>query len=207
MEMKKCYIIEGNIGCGKTTLIRYLKGIKEYEVIEEPVDRWIEIKGDSKNLLQSFYEDPKRYGYLFQTMVFKTRLESIDKPQEKDIRFCERSIFTDKYIFGKLCIENGTMNELEKNCYNFWFNWLEEKFRPKPDGIIYLQCSPEKCLERISKRGREEESKIPIDYLKELHKNHEDWFSTWKETPVLIINNEEDDNFDKVLDKINQFIK
>ena len=37
---KKWYIIEGNIGCGKTTLIRQLKSRDDFEVIEEPVEVW-----------------------------------------------------------------------------------------------------------------------------------------------------------------------
>ncbi len=208
---KKCFIIEGNIGCGKTTLINYLKRFDDFEVIEEPVDRWVSIKGsDGKNLLQEFYEEPVRYAYLFQTMVFKTRLQSIDKPQEKSVRFCERSIWTDKYVFGKACMENMTMNILEQNCYNFWFSWLEEKFRPKPNGIIYLRCTPEKCMERIKRRGREEESNIPMTYLTQIHNKHEEWFNDWNSNPsnppALVINNDEDDNFENVLKQIDQFI-
>ena len=107
---KKWYIIEGNIGSGKTTLINILKNFNNFEVIEEPVNLWLNLKGDdNKNILQEFYDDPERYAYIFQTMVFKTRLNSIDHPQDKDIRFSERSIWTDKYVFGISCIESKKM--------------------------------------------------------------------------------------------------
>ncbi len=207
MADKKWFIIEGNIGSGKTTLINKLKEKNIYEVIEEPVDVWLSITGDdNKNLLGLFYEDPQRYAYLFQTMVFKTRLQSLDKPQEKDIRFSERSIWTDKFVFGISCIESGKMNKLEKNCYNTWFDWLEEKFNPTPDGIIYVQTSPEKCLERIKSRHRLEEDSIPIDYLKELHDRHNNWIYNWTKTPVLIINNEEDNQWTNILQQVNNFV-
>lgn len=205
---KKWFIVEGNIGSGKTTLINILKNNDSYEVIEEPVKLWLELKGDdNKNILQEFYEDPNRYSYIFQTMVFKTRLNSIDHPQEKDIRFSERSIWTDKYVFGKSCIESHKMNSLEASCYNFWFDWLEEKFNPQPDGIIYIKTSPQKCMERIEKRGRVEESTIPLSYLEELDYRHNQWLENWTKTPVLIINNEEDNNWQEILNEITNFIK
>jgi len=203
----KWFIIEGNIGSGKTTLINKLKSNNNYEVIEEPVSTWLSIKGDNdKNLLGLFYEDPTRYAYLFQTMVFKTRLQSLDHPQVKPFRFSERSVWTDKYVFGISCIESGKMNNLEKNCYYTWFDWLEEKFNPKPDGIIYVKTSPEKCLERIKHRHRSEEDSIPLDYLKELDDRHNNWILNWDKTPVLVIDNEEDNQWNKILDNVQNFI-
>ena len=207
MSQNKWYIVEGNIGSGKTTLLEKLNDNEHFEVIREPVNLWLNIKGsDGKNLLQEFYEEPERYAYLFQTMVFKTRLESLDYQQTKPIRFSERSIWTDRYVFGKSCVDSNKMNKLETNCYQFWFNWLEDKFWKKPDGIIYLRASPEKCMERMKERARNEESSVPLDYLKELHDYHENWLSKWTTTPVLIVDNENDNDWNTVLDQVNQFI-
>jgi deoxyadenosine/deoxycytidine kinase len=204
---KKWYIIEGNIGSGKSTLLQYLEKLDQVEVIPEPVDMWINIKdSQGKNLLDHFYSDMERYSYMFQAMVFKTRIQSTDVPQEKNIRFSERSIWTDRYVFGKQCIEDNKMNSIEKECYHFWFDWLENKFKPKPDGIIYVRCSPEKCMERIHKRGRSEENNIPLDYLKKLHNSHEEWLQNWKETPVIILDNEKDGDWDTLINNINQYI-
>jgi thymidylate kinase len=204
---KKWYIIEGNIGSGKSTLLQYLEKLDQVEVIPEPVDMWINIKdSEGKNLLDHFYSDMERYSYMFQAMVFKTRIQSTDVPQEKNIRFSERSIWTDRYVFGKLCIEDNKMNSIEKECYHFWFDWLENKFKSKPDGIIYVRCSPEKCMERIHKRGRSEENNIPLDYLKKLHNSHEEWLQNWKETPVIILDNEKDDDWNTLINNVNQYI-
>jgi len=203
----KWYIVEGNIGSGKSTLLQLLKEQNKYEVIPEPVDTWLSIQGtDGRNLLQEFYEEPTRYAYLFQTMVFKTRLESLDKQQVKPYRFSERSIWTDRFVFGRSCIENKKMNQLEVNSYHFWFDWLEEKFFNKPDGIIYLRCSPEKCYERMNKRNRSEESSVPLSYLKELHNLHDEWILNEKRVPVLMIDNENDDDWTNIMDQINNFI-
>jgi len=203
---KKWFIIEGNIGSGKSTLLKKLNELPNTEIIQEPVDKWLEIKdNNNKNLLDYFYTDMERNSYMFQTMVFKTRVESLDKPQEKDIRFSERSIWTDRYVFGKMCLEDEKMNSIETSCYKYWFDFLENKFNPNPTGIIYIRCSPEKCLERINNRGRNEETKIKLEYLQKLHNYHEEWFDNWKKTPILIIDNEEDNNWDNVINKINKF--
>jgi deoxyadenosine/deoxycytidine kinase len=212
MNQNKWFIIEGNIGCGKSTLIQKLGENELNEVIPEPVDMWLNIKGnDGKNLLQEFYDNPTRYSYLFQSIVFKTRLQVLDKPQEKTFRFSERSLWTDRYVFGKACMESNLMNELEKNSYLSWFDWLENKFYSgthcrKPDGIIYLQCSPNKCLERMMNRARNEEVGVSLDYLTTLHENHENWFKNWDKTPLLVIDNNQDNNWNDMLNKINNFI-
>lgn len=206
MQQNKWFIIEGNIGSGKTTLLEKLNENINYEVIKEPVDLWQNIKGDNnKNILQSFYEDPKRYAYLFQTIVFKTRLQSLDHPQIKPVRFSERSIWTDRNVFGKLCINMGNMNELEKNAYYSWFNWLEDKFFRKPDGIIYVYATPTTCNKRMKERNRVEESEVPLEYLKETHKYHEEWLQN--KHNVFIINNDDNDNWDEKIKQIEVYIK
>ncbi len=208
MAQNKWYIVEGNIGSGKTTLLEKLNNNDQFEVIKEPVNVWLNTKGsDGKNLLQQFYEEPTRYAYLFQTIVFKTRLQTLDHEQNKPIRFSERSIWTDRFVFGRSCIDSNKMNELETNCYHLWFNWLENKFWKKPNGIIYLKTSPEKCMERMKERARNEESCVPLEYLKEIHNHHEKWLSNWSTTPILIVDNENDNEWDIVLNQVNEFIK
>ena len=60
--------IEGNIGAGKSTLISYLNLL----TIKEPVDEWLNIGG--QNLLQKYYEDPKRWGLTFQLNAIHSRI-------------------------------------------------------------------------------------------------------------------------------------
>jgi deoxyadenosine/deoxycytidine kinase len=193
-NQKKWYIIEGNIGCGKTTLIRNLKSLENVEVIEEPVAEWLKIKDENnENILGLFYKDSKRYAYLFQTIVFKSRLMSLDKPQEKSIRFSERSIWTDKNVFAKNCYEMGVINTIEKKTYDTWFNWLENKMHSKPNGIIYLRALPEICEARMKRRDRAEESSVSLDYLTKIHEKHEEWlnggFNDYKGVPIYVIDN------------------
>ena len=64
IKSKKIYALEGNIGAGKTTILKLLgKHFKDVELVEEPVKEWQNLGG--MNLLDSFYSDPQRWGFLF----------------------------------------------------------------------------------------------------------------------------------------------
>ena len=53
-------VVEGNIGCGKTTFLEYFKKFEQrVEVLTEPVHRWRDVNGH--NLLGLMYEDPQRW--------------------------------------------------------------------------------------------------------------------------------------------------
>lgn len=56
-----------------------------------------------------------------------------------------------------------------------------KKERPRsirglPHGLIYLRTKPETCFSRMKKRNRSEESDVPLDYLRQLHLHHDNWF-------------------------------
>lgn len=60
------------------------------------------------------------------------------------------------------------------------------------DLIVYLKASPHICLERIHARKRQEEKKLPIEYLSNLDRLHEEWLTVPEDddkyvAPVLTI--------------------
>ena len=62
--------LRGHIGCGKSSLLRTMKGYREMAVRDEPMDKWEDIGG--RNLLKMYYEDPKKWAFVFQTQVLLT---------------------------------------------------------------------------------------------------------------------------------------
>jgi len=193
---KKTLILEGNIGAGKSTMLKILNNKLGIDVVYEPTDRWQEVGRDG-NLLDLFYKDIKRWAYTFQSFAFITRVQiQIEelKKSKNDVLVFERSVYCDRYCFAKNCYESKNMTALEWQIYKEWFSWLVEGYTRKPDGFIYLKTDPQVCFQRLKKRSRSEESEVTLNYLQSLHKRHEDWLvekieigSYLADVPVLVL--------------------
>lgn len=172
-----CFIIEGNIGAGKSTLVSLIQQHLDVHVIFEPHDQW-QMVGGTENLLDKFYKDTQRWAYTFQSYAFVTRVRAQEEHAKKYPsmpQVLERSVYSDRYCFAKNCFELGYMNALEWKLYQEWFSWLVDNYTVVPDGFIYLQTEPSKCFDRLTKRDRFEESDVSLDYLASLHEKHENW--------------------------------
>lgn len=196
--------IEGNIGTGKSTFVdklsSYLPNLTELNVdpkmILEPVDEWLETKdSDGQHILQKFYGDQTKWAFTFQMNSFISRVKRIQDEMFRDdngkekMAFVERSIYTDRNCFAKLCHESGKMTSLEYDIYCKWNDWLSKQFNVRPDVYIYLRCLPEVNDQRIKERARSSEESIPLEYLEALHDKHDEWMEFEKDhgVPVYVI--------------------
>ena len=94
-------------------------------------------------------------------------------------RIMERSIFSDRIVFAQAVRQAKWMSSLEMGLYESTFDsLLDTSPNVVPDGFIYLRARPETCLSRLEGRGRVEEGGISLEYLTELHENHEGWLGT-----------------------------
>ena len=179
----KILSIEGNIGSGKTTLMTHLR--EEYKnnpcviFLKEPVDEWETIKdANGKTILEKFYENQETYSFAFQMMAYISRLNLLRKalkgldPCKKYTIITERSLNTDRYVFAKMLYETGKMEDV---CYEIYLNWFDTFSEEFPvHKVVYVKTAPEICHARISKRAREGEECIPLEYLQSCNKYHED---------------------------------
>ena len=109
LKSKKIYALEGNIGAGKTTIMKIISNhFNDVEFVEEPVSQWQNLGG--MNLLDAFYTDPKRWGFSFEFYSLLTKIQALLKAAESDkpIIIIERSIFSNK-IFMDLSKELGKL--------------------------------------------------------------------------------------------------
>lgn len=209
--MPKIYFVEGNIGTGKSTFLSMIEKTygDRFQVIYEPVDVWTNFKDKSgKNILQYFYEDPKRFAYTFQNTAFVSRVEKLQEiDTTKEAVFIERSIWSDKNIFAKNCYESGMMSEIEYLLYEKWFSWLEKNLAICDYEFIYLKCVPETSFLRMKTRSRNEESGVSLEYITQIHNQHETWMKTViQQKNVTILNAEDDFKNEEVFKEFFSFI-
>ncbi len=198
---QKVFILEGNIGAGKSTFLSLIKELLPVQIVYEPVEKWQNV-GAGENVLEKFYQDTQRWAYTFQSYAFITRVieqKEYAKINPCDVQVLERSVYSDRYCFAKNCYEMGTMTPLEWSLYTQWFEWLVGNYVPRPDGFIYLQTDPNVCYKRLTKRARSEEVGVSFDYLRFLHEKHEAWLINKQDilpalhdVPVLVLNCNED---------------
>ena len=199
MNMNKPLFIslEGNIGAGKSTILKnlekYLENNNKYIFLKEPVHLWEQIKDeDGKTMLAKFYENPVKYAFPFQIMAFTTRYQELKRILNEnpnvEVVICERSLEADKNIFAKMLHDDKVIDSVMYQIYEQYFSEYEGNF--SLSGLVYLRASPETCLKRVHKRNREGES-LRLDYLSKCHDYHETWMKK-TQTPTCILNVEDD---------------
>jgi deoxyadenosine/deoxycytidine kinase len=203
--MKKYISIEGNIGAGKTTLINSIcKKTDSISFIKEDINRWTNIVPEN-NLLELFYYDPVKYGYMLQHCVIMNQIKDIKKLGTKDIIVTDRCPESSSKVFAYIMHICGQLTDTEL----ILFNQLKDLLYTKdihPSLYIYLRCTPKKCLERIMKRGRKAEKDINFNYLEMLHYAHEQWLTHDKTINVHIIDVSEDIDIDILTDQVLKLI-
>ncbi|MCH9716041.1 MAG: deoxynucleoside kinase, partial [Gammaproteobacteria bacterium] len=152
--------ISGNIGVGKSTVLKELRA-RGYDIISEGVDR-----GAWKNLLQKYYADPKKYAFIFQATILADMFQELasDARRPEMITVAERCPI-DTLAFASVIFEDGNLTIEEFDV----LKKLVSTSSVKPDIIVHLRLAPAACLARIKQRGRVGESDITLGYLERLN--------------------------------------
>lgn len=189
--MTYIFSIEGNIGSGKSTIIKNLKktlynlNYKNVIYLPEPVDVWESIKNNSgKNIIECYYENQQEYAFSFQMMAYISRIHQLRtavKNNRGSIIITERSVLTDKNVFAKMLYDDKKIREID---YAIYLKWFDEFKKETPiSGIIYIKTTPETASGRVVKRSRKGET-IPIEYLRSCDSYHDNWLLNEK-IPIL----------------------
>jgi deoxyadenosine/deoxycytidine kinase len=199
-EKKAIIAVEGNIGLGKSTVIRTLENLGVlplYELEDSGVsDNGFNV--DINELLQNYYSDKKRYAYQLQMVFFKRRADQIKhayeivssakilerekliSPSSVGSVGLDRTIYADRVVFSEVLHDEGNFPEWE---YRQYIDYFDSKIKelPKPDLLVMLKGSPTFALERIRRRERgfesiETEEKgtgISLEFMSHLHEKFE----------------------------------
>jgi len=121
------------------------------------------------------YTDPSRWSLAFQTHVQLTMVDFHTKETSAKVKLMERSIFSGRYCFIENLYQSKLMEPAEYSVLSEWFKWITNNLDVDVDLIIYLRTNPEVVHNRILNRARKEEKTVPLNYIQDLHKIHEDW--------------------------------
>lgn len=190
--------IAGLIGVGKSTLSQSMAFALDLPHFAEPVDDNI--------YLADFYSDPQKWGFEMQVYLLNRRFQ-----QHQEIIWGytggvqDRTIYEDQ-IFAKSLSDQGLMDERSFQTYRSLFDHMSN-FMRLPNAIVYLEASPETCLERIKRRARGVETGITLSYLQHLDARYKELMDELDlMTNVITIDWEEFGRTDDVIAEIEPYL-
>ena len=154
--------VEGNIGAGKTTVLKELES-RGHRVFYENLESW-------KPLLDLFYETPERWSFALQVAILQDMHVGGLKArvlENERLVFFERSPQSSK-IFTILSHARKYLTDIELNTYHELFGCIGWK----PDVTVFIDTPPELCQKRIEERNRPGEAAISLKYLEEIDTHH-----------------------------------
>lgn len=151
-------VIESNIGGGKSTIISQIQSDLRIPCFPEPLGDW--------SMLDDYYLDNERWGFTFNLEVLfsfeKWKFNRFDAIYERSPTSCRK-------VFVQMLIDNKKISEKEVKL----FDKIHQIMAWKSDVVIYIRTDPKVCYDRMTKRGRECEAQVSLDYLKHAHEKHE----------------------------------
>ena len=178
--------IAGTIGVGKSTLTTDLARALNFEPILEEVD--------GNPYLEDFYRDMKGYGTMMQVWLlnhrFRQHREFVTRISLGKIRGVvqDRTIWEDT-IFARMLNNHPDkiITDLDYNTYLDLFDNMVLRELVFPQLLIYLDVKPETAAARINSRGRGMEQQIPLEYLRMLKENYEQFIAEMEQAGVRIL--------------------
>jgi deoxyguanosine kinase len=174
--------VEGVIGAGKTSLARLISERHNARLVLEEFE--------DNPFLPRFYEDRERYAFQTQLTFLASRFnqqKSMTTPDLFSNFLVSDYLFDKDRIFARLNLSDDEM-ALYDRIYS-----IMSGIAAKPDLVIFIQCSVDRLLHNISKRGRTYEKTISSDYLSDLNESYNHFFHHYDRSPLLIVNASEID--------------
>lgn len=215
------YILEGNIGVGKSTFLTLVEQYcPQLSAIPEPKENWA-TQATGQSLLGNFYQDPQRWAYTIETLAMICRVKDHLREQvnPNPNRIMERSVYSGHFCFAMNDNASGYLTNLEWDIYLKWVDFLVHRQCKPPLGFIYLRATPQVCFDRMKKRNRKGEEALSLDYMTKLGMWHEKFLfykkglpEHLKGVPVLVLDCNEDfvenrENTQKHLTKVAAFVR
>jgi deoxyadenosine/deoxycytidine kinase len=178
--MKHRYlVVEGPIGCGKTSLAnRLAQRIGATTLLED---------SKANPFLGRFYRDMRRYALPTQLFFLFQRVGQLEALRQPDL-FAKPTV-SDFSLAKDPLFARMTLDDAEYQLYNRIFEHVKPQ-APVPDLVVYLQASLNTLVARVKKRGDPIEEDIDEGYLRRVSEAYTTYFYNYTDSPLLIVNSE-----------------
>ncbi len=177
--MKRFIAVAGNIGVGKSTLVRLLSQRLGWKAFYEPVTE--------NPYLADFYTDMRQWAFHSQIFFLIQRLRAHRQLSLYPSSVLQdRTVYEDAEVFARNLYLKGFIQQRDYDTYNELYQILCESL-PAPDLLIYLRAPVKVLHDRIMQRGRDYERRMSEDYLRQLNALYEEWIASFSLCPVLTI--------------------
>jgi len=175
-------VVEGPIGVGKTTLAKKIAA----ELGARPVLE----QAEENPFLRRFYDKPDTYAFQAQLFFLLSRYRQQKQLAQQDL-FAQGTVAD--YLFAKDQIfAEANLDDDELALYRQMFGLLDARL-PKPDLVVYLNARKDVLLDRLRRRDREYERRIPTAYLNKIAEAYKDFFFYYEEAPLLVVDSSDVD--------------
>ena len=187
-------LYEGNIACGKSTMMQKYANQPNIELMCEPLELWENFHGI--NLLELRYKSRERHEFVFEVLAYISRFEQMNEIYENNsVRMLERSLYSSFEVFVEYSKKSLGMNKLEYEMLKYIFEVTKTGALDKithPDLIVYIRTDSDICFSRMLERNRMAERTVPFDILEGLNAAHETWLLNEENSakvpcPVIIL--------------------
>jgi len=190
-------VVEGPIGCGKTSLAKRLaERLGASLVLEDP---------KANPFLAQFYRDMRRYALPTQLFFLFQRVQQLEGLRQPDL--FARPVVADFTLGKDPLFARLTLDDAEYQLYSKIYDHVRPQ-APAPDLVVYLQASVETLVHRVKKRGNPIEAGIEEDYLRRLSAAYTRYFYDYSDSALLIVNSERlnfvdsRDDFEMLIDRM-----
>ncbi len=198
MSAPKIIAVAGNMGAGKSSLVEWLRQQFGMVPFFEP--------NEENPYLSDFYGDMRRWAMSSQLFFLVRRFQihravvlraGVDpSPIVQD-----RTLYEDAEVFAAHLHEVGYIDARDWKTYQDLYLTLRDEIRP-PDLMIYLRCPLKTLAQRVRRRGRDFERKIPRSYLASLERLYEAWYARYDLSPSLVVETDRLDYVERLFDRL-----